>query len=56
MSFNYVEKIDQSPEAGDLLGQLRYLNLAANRIETVDFSQMEIPNLQFLVLGSRCRT
>ena len=33
-----------------MLKYLRYLNVSANRIESVDFKELQVPHLQTLVL------
>ena len=37
VSFNFINQIDQSSSACHMLKYLRYLNVSANQLDTVDF-------------------
>lgn len=49
LSFNYFSRIDESAESAHVLKYLKHLNISANRLEAVDFSTLEVPQLEFLV-------
>ena len=47
---------DESAESAHVLQFLKHLNISANRLESVDFSNLEVPHLEVLVRLSLRRT
>jgi hypothetical protein len=56
LSFNYFTCIDESAESAHVLQYLKHLNISANRLESVDFSTLEVPQLEVLVPMPLVRT
>lgn len=52
LSFNFFTRIDESAESAHVLQYLKYLNISANRLESVDFSQLTVPSLEVLNLNN----
>lgn len=55
LSFNYFSRIDESAESAHVLQYMKHLNVSANRLESVDFSTLEVPQLEFLVKATLLR-